>query len=163
MKYLLPSVFETEEDAPFSPTKVQSCRFPMKIRYLTIICPPIEGETDGKVLLLRVSHKELTKRAVGHQKFVSNFLLNQGILVNGNESFQIQLTSLLMSFLLQFQNITIWKRLLVRTWFLGIPHWQITTKRRLLHLQPRNSKKWKKTLWEKRMKQKKTYKIQILP
>ena len=107
MKYLLPSVFETEEDAPFSPTKVQSCRFPMKIRYLTIICPPIEGETDGKVLLLEVSHKELTKRAVGHQKFVSNFLLNQGILVNGNESFQIQLTSLLMSFLLQFQNITI--------------------------------------------------------
>lgn len=51
----------------------------MKIMYLTIVCPPMNDDTDGKVLLLRVSREDVTKRAVSHQKFVSDHLVNQGI------------------------------------------------------------------------------------
>ena len=78
MKYLPPASFETEEEAPFSPPKVHSCRFPMKVMYLTVVCPPSNGN-DGKILLLRVCNEEETKRSVTHQKFCSDFLVNKGI------------------------------------------------------------------------------------
>ena len=78
MKYLPPASFETEEEAPFSPPKVHSRRFPMKVMYLTVVCPPSNGN-DGKVLLLWVCNKEETKRLATHQKFCSNFLVNKGI------------------------------------------------------------------------------------
>ena len=68
--------FESEEDAFMPKPKLRSRRFPCKVMFMGVICPPVEGKTDGKILLKRVSERVQTKRQSYHQHFVPIFDIN---------------------------------------------------------------------------------------
>ena len=76
MKLLPKASFESEEDAFIPKPKLRSRRFPCKVMFMGVICPPVEGKTDGKVLLKRVSERVTTKRQSYHQHFVPMYEVN---------------------------------------------------------------------------------------
>ena len=55
MKVLPPATFESVKDSFVTSPKTRSRRFPCKVMYMGIVCPPVEGLSDGKVMMKRVS------------------------------------------------------------------------------------------------------------
>ena len=76
MKLLPRASFETEEDAFIPKPKLRSRRFPCKVMFMGVICPPVKGKTDGKILLKRVSQRIKSQRQSYHQHFVPVFDIN---------------------------------------------------------------------------------------
>ena len=86
MKILPQADFESPEDAFIPKPKLRSRRYPCKVMFMGLICPPIKLKengietkkylADGKILLKRVSEQVLQKRASYHQNFVPKFEIN---------------------------------------------------------------------------------------
>lgn len=76
MKILPRAPFESEEAAFIVKPKLRSRRFPCKVMFMGVVCPPVEGHTDGKNLLKRVSKSSYLKRQSYNQNFVPEFEAN---------------------------------------------------------------------------------------
>ena len=76
MKILPRALFESEEEAFIAKPKLRSRRFPCKVMFLGVICPPVKGHTDGRILLMRVSKSCKLKRQSYHQHFVGTYEIN---------------------------------------------------------------------------------------
>ena len=76
MKILPRASFETEEESFIAKPKLRSRRFPCKVMFLGVICPPVDGKTNGRILLKRVSQKVKSKRQSYNQNFVCHFVIN---------------------------------------------------------------------------------------
>ena len=57
LKLLPRASFESEEDAFVAKPKLRSKRFPCKVMFMGVICPPVDGKTNGRILLKRVSER----------------------------------------------------------------------------------------------------------
>ena len=51
MKKLPRTTFESEEDTFVTKPNLRSQRFPCKVTFLGVICPPVDGHTHGRILL----------------------------------------------------------------------------------------------------------------
>ena len=86
LKILLMASFEEAKDAFIDIPRVRSRRFPCKVMFMGLVCPPIiveeklTGEknelVDGKVLLKRVSKEVIQKQQSYNQHFVPSFEIN---------------------------------------------------------------------------------------
>ena len=76
LKVLPRAHFETEEQAFVAKPKLRSRRFPIKVMFMGVICPPIDGKTKGKIYMKRVSEKVITKRQTYNQNFVTSYEMN---------------------------------------------------------------------------------------
>ena len=81
MKLLPQAEFESAEDAFVSKPKARSRRFPCKVMYMGVVCPPIRDANDqvlfdGKVMLKRVSTQVHQKQQSYNQRFVPRYEIN---------------------------------------------------------------------------------------
>ena len=76
LKILPRAEFESLQEADFVPKKVRSRRHLCKIMYLGVVGPHIDGKSDGKIFLKRVSEKTKTKRQSYNQHFNTYFEIN---------------------------------------------------------------------------------------
>ena len=79
MKVLPPATFESVKDSFVTSPKTRSRRFPCKVMYMGIVGPPVEGLSDGKVMMKRVSRLVTTKKQSYNQHFVSNYVTNNNL------------------------------------------------------------------------------------
>ena len=82
MKILPQADFETPEDAYIPKPKLRSRRFPCKVMFMGLVCPPVKEAgtdkllSDGKIMLKRISEQALQKRGSYNQNFVSQYEIN---------------------------------------------------------------------------------------
>ena len=76
LKILPQAPFESLEDSFVHKPKARSRRFPCKVMFMSIICPPIDDKTDGKIMIKRVSEQVLSKKGRYNQNFVSKYQIN---------------------------------------------------------------------------------------
>ena len=82
---ILPQVdFESPKDAYIPKPKLRSCRYPCKVMFMGLVCPPVtskEGKilTNGKIMLKCVSEEMYQKRASYNQNFVSDYETNHAL------------------------------------------------------------------------------------
>ena len=66
---------ESAEEAYIDPPRVRSCRFPVKVMYMTVVGKPIFG-CDGKMFLKRVTVTKETSKNSYNQNFLDEFTTN---------------------------------------------------------------------------------------
>ena len=76
MKILPQADFETDDQAFIPKPKLQSRRFPCKVMFMGLVCPPVKNKTNGKILLKRVSEQKVQKRSSYNKNFVSEYVVN---------------------------------------------------------------------------------------
>ena len=82
MRILPKADFESDDDAFIPKPKLRSRRYPCKVMFMGLVCPPIKkaetGEVlaDGKILLKRVSEQVQQKRSSYHQHFIASYETN---------------------------------------------------------------------------------------
>ena len=75
-KHLPQAEFETLEESFIVLKKVRSRRFPCKVMYMGIVAPPIDGKTNGKIMMRRVCRHKKTKSESFNQNFSTYFEKN---------------------------------------------------------------------------------------
>ena len=77
LKILPQAAFESTKDAYNEMPKTRSRRFPCKVMFLGVVCPPIPTKNvNGKVFLKRVSKEKILTQQTYNQHFVPTFELN---------------------------------------------------------------------------------------
>ena len=76
LKILPKAPFESDEDAFVHKPKARSRRFPCKVMFMAIVCPPVDGKIDGKIMIKRVSEQVLSKKGRYNQNFVAHYEIN---------------------------------------------------------------------------------------
>ena len=80
MKVLPKADFELDEDAKYSHPKVHSRHHTIKYMFLGVVSPPdMYKDSDGKIMIKRVSKKTKSKAVSITKTFVSNFIVNNNI------------------------------------------------------------------------------------
>ena len=68
--------FEDKEKAFLRKPKIRSRCFPCKVMFMAIICPPIKNQSDGKIMLKRISEQVVRASQSYNQNFTSNYIIN---------------------------------------------------------------------------------------
>ena len=77
MKVLPKADFESEEDAKYSSPKVHSRHHTIKCMFLGVVSPHDSYEdSDGKLMIKRVSKKSKSKAVSTTKTFISDFIIN---------------------------------------------------------------------------------------
>ena len=80
MKVLPKADFESDEDAKYISPKVHSRRHTIKCMFLGVVShPDMYEDSDGKIMIKRVSKKSQSKAVSITKSFVSDYIVNDNI------------------------------------------------------------------------------------